>query len=313
MSDHAADGNEAEQQTKIPKLSLLSIRLVVQSLAVGLFIWCGFLTLVIEEFFKPSYALWMIGWSLVFVMFEALLRGAERRLNQGLGKLTPTRPWYDLERMIYATFVGVVGLWLALELGASFGLYHYAWAYTFRSPLFVWGLPSALLWVASSGFSFGSPRRRYSVRNQLIALRHAVQSVAVGAALFYLLTLVKEIPSATHFALPKTLAALLVIHLFFVGAIERVSRRSDGGAAQASKHLLWGAYATWFWGGGLLAGHVLPVIVAARELPKLNTFAILSALLGVYAYQHAFVLADRRAFAQATNAIGGDDSGPDFP
>ena len=128
-----------------------------------------------------------------------------------------------------------------------------------------------------------------------------------------MLTLVKEIPSAANFALPKTLAALLVIHLFFVGAIERVSRRSAGGGAQASKHLHWGAYATWFWGGGLLAGHLLPVMIAARELPKLDTFAILSALFGVYAYQHAFMLADRRAFTEATNPIGDDDSGPDFP
>ena len=67
------------------------------------------------------------------------------------------------------------------------------------------------------------------------------------------------------------------------------------------------------WGGGLLAGHLLPVMIAARELPKLNTFAILSALLGVYAYQHAFMLADRQAFAEAINPIGGDDSGPELP
>jgi hypothetical protein len=313
MSDAPPDHHDLDELVIIPKLTASSLRLVVQSLAVGVFVWCGVLTLVIEEFFKPKYALWMIGSSLALVILEALLRAFERRRDRGAALEPPARPWYDVHRLIYGTFVGVITVWLAMELGSSFGLYHYAWSFTFRSPLFVWGLPSALLWVAGSGLRFGAHGRRYSLRHRLIALRHVVQSVVAGAALFHLLTLVIKVPSAAHFALPKSLAALLVVHLFFIASVERVSRRRPGSAAQASGLLLQGRYATWFWGGGIVLGHLLPVLIAARDLPKLDTFAVLSALFGVYAYQHAFVLADRRALAETTNPIGGDDSGPDFP
>ena len=225
MIESAVHRGDTQPQITVPKLTVLSVRLTVQSMAVGLFVWCGVLSLVIEEFFKPSYALWMIGSSQVLVIVEAILRTVEVRREGDAGQLSAARPWYDLQHVIYIIFVGVITLWLGMELGASFGLYHYAWAYTFRSPLFVWGLPSALLYIASSGLMFGSPRRRYSLRNRLIALRLAIQSLLAGAALFYLLNLIVEIPSVAHFALQKIVAALLVVHALFVAAIERVSRR----------------------------------------------------------------------------------------
>ena len=66
-------------------------------------------------------------------------------------------------------------------------------------------------------------------------------------------------------------------------------------AARAGHEITHGKYAPQFWWGSVVAGHVVPIALLAvlilAGLPMLAVGAALFTAVGLYAYEHAFVMA----------------------
>ena len=283
MTQEATEGTLADQS-----LALAHHAFVFQSakaLGLGLFFWCGFLAFVIEEFFRPTYGLWMLTPALLMMGLSA--RAIRRALAAKTSVDTATAGYGQTAR----AFVVLLGLWWVMELGAVWGLYHEAWAFTFRVPLFALALlaavPLALRGARAAGHD-GAPRW---------VLRLLPQSLLLGAVAFQGVTLLRHIPAARHFRLPEVVAGLLVVNVALWFATYASARSS---ARRQPLPALSGAAAQRFWGWGLGVGHLVPVLMVTQGLTQLAALALGLAALGVCLCER--VALQQQALATASQA-----------
>ena len=62
-------------------------------------------------------------------------------------------------------------------------------------------------------------------------------------------------------------------------------------AAQAAHRITHGRYRRLFWGGSLVMGHIIPLALLGLGQEAALAAAGLLALIGLYCYEHAFVMA----------------------
>jgi hypothetical protein len=62
-------------------------------------------------------------------------------------------------------------------------------------------------------------------------------------------------------------------------------------AAQAAHDISRGHYKNYFWTGSIIIGHVLPLVLLVFNLPFLAVFAAIATIVGLYAFEYAFVMA----------------------
>jgi hypothetical protein len=62
-------------------------------------------------------------------------------------------------------------------------------------------------------------------------------------------------------------------------------------AARAAKMISHGRYASHFWAGSVVFGHLVPLGLLFLEQPLIAAFAGLLAITGLYLYEYAFVMA----------------------
>ncbi len=232
-----------------------------------------------------------------------------------------TRPqwksWLTRGAFVLVAFSAVVGLWFIAEVGALAGLFAPAWADAVRPWLLAAGLPLAMLTAVYTAFLFGQAEGRDLWQSPLLPLHMLAQAVLGGGAVLALLgALTVQWSGATSwdgisqaashsFGIGFSgLLSALMVSLGMIVLAELGMPHASEVATRAAHLMRHGKYRRWFLHGGLVVGHVVPLAALAgyvawgirwAALPAaadaLLALAPLAALVGLYCYEHAFVMA----------------------
>ena len=230
------------------------------------------------------------------------------------------RSWLARGAYILVGFTIVVGLWLLVEVLAGWGLIGESGAAAMR-PWLLWiGGVLGLLSAVYTAFLFGQAEGRDLWQSSLLPGHLALQAVMAGAAGLLLVGwgllpalgallpgVAGELGSsaplwfgeATQWLGPIFLGAL-VIDLGLTLAGELGMPHASTNAARAAHEIRSGRWSRHFWGGSVLLGHLLPLVLLAATATgmlagPLGLGAVLlsatTALIGLYLYEVAFVMA----------------------
>ncbi|HLI05725.1 MAG TPA: 4Fe-4S dicluster domain-containing protein [Ktedonobacteraceae bacterium] len=224
--------------------------------------------------------------ALTLVLLVADLKRPERFLYLVL-KANPTS-WLVWGGAILAIFGLIEALWFGAALFGFFSLLH------------VLLLPAALFGLAAAGYTaflFGQAEGRDFWQSPLLLPILLVQSVLAGAAASGVLAgaLAAGAPLIPFFTL--TLLCAIVVHVLLV-FVEVFGSHANSHVAAAAHYMFRGERLTRvFWGLFFVAGSLIPVTLLALALllpvlqPVLTALAGLLALVGLFAYEHCFVVA----------------------
>ena len=222
-----------------------------------------------------------------------------------------TRPqwksWLTRGAFILIGFSAVSGIWFLAELGLWAGLLDVAWVAPLRWPLMAIGTVLALLSAIYTAFLFGQAEGRDLWQSTLLPWHLIVQATILGSGALLLAGAlgggVPSIPIANTnpmFWLVWLFLGSLGVDLLITLIGEFGMPHASEVAARAAHEITAGKYRRQFWWGSIGLGHALPLalvgaLIAARgELlmaSALIPIAVLAATLGLYLYEHAFVMA----------------------
>ena len=190
------------------------------------------------------------------------------------------RSWLTKGAYIISAFGAVVSIWLLLEL-------------TGRQP------PTAVLWISLAlGFStavytaflFAQCEARDLWQSAHVGPSLTIQMIIAGSAsLLFLGLFFPTTPEVIDF-LSNILLAGLTAHLVSVLVGEVAARHGSSNAAAAAHVMTKGRYAPLFW-GSLAGGAIIPGLLLLTTAGIAPTVASGLALVGLLAYEHAFVMA----------------------
>jgi Fe-S-cluster-containing dehydrogenase component/formate-dependent nitrite reductase membrane component NrfD len=214
------------------------------------------------------------------------------------------RSWLTRGAFILLAFSAVVAVWFAIEAGVALGLLP-TWLSTDTAWLLV--TLGGLLGVATAAYTaflFGQAEGRDLWQSPLMPAHLTVQAVMAGAAVLLLVlttvdfvyVITAEVAAWTYWLLVVAILVDLGLVLFGDLAMPHASE-SAARAAHAIRH---GRYSRRFWYGAVMLGHVVPLFllfaaVGAAGAPRiaitLGVLASFAVLVGLYVYEHAFVMA----------------------
>jgi Fe-S-cluster-containing dehydrogenase component/formate-dependent nitrite reductase membrane component NrfD len=203
-----------------------------------------------------------------------------------------TRPqwksWLTRGAFVLIGFSAVSGLWWASELGSWLGLY--TMPPISSMGLAVLTLPLAIGAAVYTAFLFAQCEGRDLWQSPLLPFHLLVQSVVGGAAAIAMTTLFVDAPALAE-AARWTLFGGLALDLFVTLTGEFGVAHASEVAARAAHAISHGKYKKLFWGGAVGIGHVAPLLLLLAPVPAAAALAAVLAIVGLYAYEHAFVMA----------------------
>lgn len=259
----------------------VSAYLFTKSIAAGAFIVPGMAALVGADALATDWFLRGIGVALAFLALTGvLLVGDLKRPERFLWVLfrPQWRSWLVRGAYIitaYGGFLTLFGLWNPGEIGA---------ATRFLCGI---GVFLAVATAAYSGWLFGQAKGRDFWQSPLVPVHLTVQAVVAGLATFTLIG-----GDAAIGLRPLFLLALVVN--FACVASEIWGRHATEDAKRAAKILTHGWRGQWFHGGVLGVGHLVPLLVLAFGGDGLLFGAALTALAGLWIYEHLWIDAPQR-------------------
>ncbi len=196
------------------------------------------------------------------------------------------RSWLTRGSVLLIGFSTIAGVWPALELGAHLGMLPASLAEAARPWLLGIGAPFALGAAVYTAFLFGQAEGRDLWQSPLLPPHLVVQATLAGSAVMLTIAPLVGTPEAlvqlTRWAF---VGAVAIDLLLLLG--EKAMPHQSTTAAAAAHAIHEGAYARHYWLGAILVGHVLALALAPFAAPV----AALCALVGLYLYEHAFVMA----------------------
>jgi len=203
------------------------------------------------------------------------------------------RSWLARGALFLIGFSTLAGLWTASEIAAQIDLISAATADGVRPWLLGAGIPLGAGVAVYTAFLFGQAEGRDLWQSSLLPVHLLVQAVMVGGAALLLLAAVVDAPAALErvglLALALGLGADLVI--LVLGELG-MSHATDV-ASRAAHEMTRGRYRNLFWFGAVVVGHLIPLVLVIAA-PAAAAVAALCTIVGLYAYEHAFVMAPQR-------------------
>jgi Fe-S-cluster-containing dehydrogenase component/formate-dependent nitrite reductase membrane component NrfD len=203
------------------------------------------------------------------------------------------KSWLARGAFLLIGFSLVASVWFALELGSAIGLIASASTMEWRIPLALAAVPLAIGTAIYTAFLFAQCEGRDLWQSPLLPIRLLVEAVLLGAAAGNMVGLWADLGPLQPW-LGSGLLGMVVVDLALLLAGELATSHASEVAARASRDIVRGAYRHHFWVGAVLIGHLLPLPLLASGVPVLGAFAALLVIAGVYAGQHAFVMAPQR-------------------
>ncbi|HHY66151.1 MAG TPA: polysulfide reductase NrfD [Alicyclobacillus sp.] len=156
--------------------------------------------------------------------------------------------------------------------------------------LSVFGLVLGAFTAMYTAFLFAQAKGRDLWQNPSLPLHLLSQAGLSGAAVYLLLNLFLPLPEGAVPLVQVTLIISLGLHLALVLS-EWVIPHTSEGARIAAEHMFHGRYKGYYWTGVIL-GAVIPFILSwFTGIPALPVLAGVLGLIGLLAYEHAYVQA----------------------
>jgi Fe-S-cluster-containing dehydrogenase component/formate-dependent nitrite reductase membrane component NrfD len=201
------------------------------------------------------------------------------------------KSWLVRGAFLLVGFTTVAGLWWTLEAAAWVGLGAWRMPELLRQA-FVWiTLPLALGAAVYTAFLFAQAEGRDLWQSPLLPVHLVIQALAMGAGALLLLHAVSGLPSDLVAVARPVFATMLIVDLFVTLAGELGVPHGSEIAARAAHAITHGRHAKGFWWGSIVLGHALPLLLLVTGSAVLAGLAGVLAGVGLYCYEHAFVMA----------------------
>ncbi|MGD2068112.1 MAG: polysulfide reductase NrfD [Gemmatimonadota bacterium] len=201
------------------------------------------------------------------------------------------RSWLTRGGYLLVLFTLVTAGWWIVEAGAAVGWWEVGVATSVRWWAFLVGAPTAAAVAFYSAFLFGQAVGRDLWQSTLLPGHLLVQSALSGAATFLVVApFLEPSPELMRLATGAFVVALVADLLVVVMGELGMSHASDD-AARAARAITRGRYGVWFWGGSMAVGHAAPLALLLEGAPWATALAGVMAIVGQYAWEHAFVMA----------------------
>jgi formate-dependent nitrite reductase membrane component NrfD len=273
---------------KIPWGIEISLYLWTKSIAAGAFLVGGLAT---GLHFLPETALLKWGGSLLSFLFfhvtgALLLLDLERPERFYTVLLKPHwKSWLTIGAFIFTIYGGILALWL---LAGLFGLEGV------RTVLHWPGLVFAVLTATYTGFLFAQARGRGLWQSPLMPMRLLVQAVLAGTASLLLIGILTGGVSKIELSLlSKVLKWSLFFNLFILLFGEFLVPHPNRDVSQAIQSIVTGPFKVLFWGGVIMGGSLLPLLLLLAVEPLSSIAFVVSVLVlaGELAFAHVWVAA----------------------
>jgi formate-dependent nitrite reductase membrane component NrfD len=201
------------------------------------------------------------------------------------------RSWLTRGAYILVGFTILAGLWWLIEMAAWINILPDGFAAAIR-PVALWGgLPLSIGVAIYTAFLFGQAEGRDLWQSTLLPFHLFVQSLMVGSGTLLIVDLAMTLPAGMTRALWVTFAASLIIDLLVTLLGEFGMPHASEVAATAAHDISHGKYRHYFWGGSILLGHAVPLVLLAIGSPAAAAIAAVCAVIGLYTFEYAFVMA----------------------
>jgi formate-dependent nitrite reductase membrane component NrfD len=159
-------------------------------------------------------------------------------------------------------------------------------------PFALWlGLPLAAGVAVYTAFLFGQAEGRDLWQSSLLPLHLLLQAATMGGAIFLLLDLALDVPTDQTRVATILFVGGLVLDLLVTLLGEFGMPHASEIAAQAAHDISHGTYKNHFWWGSIALGHAAPLGLMLLGAPLSAAVAGLCAIVGLYFYEYAFVMA----------------------
>lgn len=201
------------------------------------------------------------------------------------------KSWLVRGAYLLVGFSIVSGLWWVLEAAALWEIVPASLADGGREVALWLGTPLAIGAAIYTAFLFGQAEGRDLWQSTLLPFHLLVQALVSGAAAMLIL--------GAFFDMATDLVRLSRI-VFIVGLIVDLAVTALGefgmphaseAAAKAAHAITHGKYKKHYWIGAIGLGHVVPLVLLVFGMPWLGAIAGVCALIGLYLYEYAFVMA----------------------
>ena len=206
------------------------------------------------------------------------------------------RSWLARGALFLIAFSVVSGLWWLLEMGDHYGWISGRQASDIRPYLLLLGLPLAVGVATYTAFLFAQAEGRDLWQSPLLPFHLLLQAFMAGSSLTLVLSLTRVFDN--DFIVTAIFIQLftLIVDLFLTLSGEFGIPHASEVAARAAHEIRYGRYKNHFWFGSILLGHILPIaLIIFAFFANANLFVVaiggLLALIGLYLYEYAFVMA----------------------
>ena len=134
-------------------------------------------------------------------------------------------------------------------------------------------------------------------QSPLLPVHLIIPALMVGSGALLVVGLFISLPAGMNDMLTILFATVLVIDLFVTLVGEFSIPHASEIAAKAAHEISHGRYRRHFWGGSIIVGHLLPLVLLLIAWPldaagpAVLAIAALAAVAGLYLYEYAFVMA----------------------
>lgn len=261
--------------------------LVTKNIAGGLFMLLS-LTALFDKFVEATFLaagfLAMVFMLITVILLIKDLSQPKRFLNI---LLRPQwKSWVARGAFILIGFTAVAGLWWLVEGAAYMGWLSNDIARAVRPVASLLTFPFALFAVIYSAFLLGQAEGRDMWQSPLLPFQLLAQSVMVASGVFLVLGAVLPYPGFAFFIFPVS----IVVNLLFSLAGKFNSFASEV-ALLASREMTHGRFRNHFWWGGIVLGHIVPLVLFLIFSVIASPLAVLCVIGGLFFYEYAFVMA----------------------
>jgi formate-dependent nitrite reductase membrane component NrfD/NAD-dependent dihydropyrimidine dehydrogenase PreA subunit len=203
------------------------------------------------------------------------------------------KSWLARGAYIMVAFTAVAGVWWLLE-GAAYLNWIPSGFVTGIRPFAAWiTFPLALGVVIYSAFLLGQAEGRDMWQSPLLPFELLAQAFVVSSGAFLALSLFVSFPPSLQGFLSLVFPTSLVINLLLMLANKFAMPFASEVAMLASRDITHGHYRNHFWWGGIALGHIVPFALFLAA-PFTIPVAALAAMVGLFFYEYAFVMAPQR-------------------
>ncbi|HEY5731378.1 MAG TPA: 4Fe-4S dicluster domain-containing protein, partial [Anaerolineales bacterium] len=199
------------------------------------------------------------------------------------------KSWVARGAFILIGFTAVAGLWWLVEGATQLNWLSADSASSLR-PVFAWiTLPLALFGVIYTAFLLGQAEGRDMWQSNLLPFQLFAQSMMVASGMFLILNLFVSVPADLQTFLTWLFPVSIAVNLLLTFASKFNSFASEV-AMLGHREMTNGRFRNHYWWGGIGLGHILPFVlflIAPISVPA----AALAAMVGLFFYEYAFVMA----------------------